>query len=84
MFETDTFKSIYSCARDFQPAVVVEEIDDRGEVYETLNVEKKKTKASKYLPGERLLLKLNKQKKQKNMLDVNKITNSLQNVLQMF
>jgi hypothetical protein len=83
MFETDRFKSIYNTSRDFQPAVVVEAIDDRGEIYETLKVEKK-DKASKYLPGERLLLKLNKQKQEKQHMPVHKITTSLQNLLKIF
>lgn len=89
MFETDKFKSIYACKKEFAPAVVIEEVCDDGSIVETLKIEKKATKGSKYLPGERLLLTLNKNKykhkqKSKQSIDINKITNSVQNLLQIF
>ena len=88
---SNQFKSIYSCERQFTPAVVIEEEDeDTGEIYE--RVEKvAKVKKSRYLPGERLMLKLNKQKekellkhKQKNSASVDMVSKSLQNVLKIF
>ena len=85
----DKFRSIFACQKEFTPAVVVEEIDEDGNVYEELKIKKKKPKASKYLPGQRLLLKLNKQKHDKNKLkpntpDMNKITKSVNNLLKIF
>ena len=88
---SNAFKSIYSSERQFAPAVVIEEEDeDTGEVYE--RVEKvAKVNKSRYLPGERLMLKLNKQKekellkhKQKKTANVDMISKSLQNVLNIF
>ena len=56
--------SIFSPVRTFTPAVAVEVIDDDGEIYTEMEpVEpKSKKKVNRYLPGERLLLKLHKQK----------------------
>jgi len=90
MFDTK-FKSIYSCNREFIPAVIVEEIDDDGNIHEALKIGKKKPRAPKYLPGERLLLKLNKQKQKKkhdriksDQIDINKIKTSVHNLLKIF
>ena len=81
------FQSIFSCKRQFEPAVVVEEIDEDGQVFEELKPIKKK-KEPKYLPGERLLLKLNKQNKPKKKepvhIDIGKVSTSIRNVLKLF
>ena len=81
------FQSIFSCKRQFEPAVVVEEIDEDGQVFEELKPIKKK-KGPKYLPGERLLLKLNKQNKPKKKepvhIDIDKVSTSISNVLKLF
>ncbi len=81
------FKSIFSCKRQFEPAVVVEEIDEDGQVFEELKPIKKKKKGPKYLPGERLLLKLNKQNKPKKdpaHMDIDKVSISISNMLKLF
>ena len=56
--------SIFCPVRKFTPAVAVEMIDEDGEMYtEMEEVQKKsKKKVNRYLPGERLLLSLHKQK----------------------
>jgi hypothetical protein len=82
------FQSIFSCKRQFEPAVVVEEIDEDGQVFEELKPVQKKKKGPKYLPGERLLLKLNKQNKEKKkdpvQIDIDKVSTSISNVLKLF
>ena len=82
------FQSIFSCKRQFEPAVVVEDIDEDGQVFEELKPLKKKKKGPKYLPGERLLLKLNKQNKEKKKspvhIDIDKVSTSIKNVLKLF
>jgi hypothetical protein len=87
----DKFRRIFSCQKELTSAVGVEEIDEDGNIYEELKIEKKKPKVPKYLPGQRLLLKLNKQKhdrikldQKSNTPDVNKITNSVNNLLNIF
>jgi hypothetical protein len=71
--------SIFCTNREFVPAKVVEEIDDHGEVHEVLK-QIKKEKKSKYLPGQRLLLKLNKEQMPPSNLSMK----SIQNVMKMF
>ncbi len=66
--------SMFKCIRDFIPASeCVEEPDENGEV-------KIIRKKSKYLPGEKLLLKLNKNQN-KNQIDIDKIASSLKRVI---
>ena len=80
------FNSIFSPRRIFEPAVVVNEITEDGEIEEVLKPKQKKK--DKYLPGERLLVKLNKenqnQKEKKILIDEDKIMKSLNNMLKLF
>ena len=64
---SDSFKSIFSPTSTFKPAEIVEEIDDDGEVYETVIEKKKSKKKSKYLPGEKMLKNINKTKLKKKV-----------------
>ena len=81
---------IYKSSSAYTPAEIVKEVDDdTGEVYETLEPIKKQIKKSKYLPGERLLLNINKTKnKQRSKVaeyrDLSKINNSITNLLKIF
>jgi hypothetical protein len=60
--EKHHFTSMFNTARSFTPAVVVEEVNDDGYVEEVMKpVRMESTK--KYLPGERLLLKLDKERR---------------------
>ena len=87
--KSQKFKSIFSTASSFTPAEIVEEVADNGEVYETLEPIKKQIKKSEYLPGERLLLNINKTKnKQRSKVaeyrNLSKINNSITNLLKIF
>ena len=91
----NNFRSIYKSESSYTPAEIVKEVDaDTGEVYEILEPIKKEVKKSKYLPGEKMLLNINKAKnKQKSKvanedrssLKINKsINNSIFNLLKIF
>jgi hypothetical protein len=84
------FKSMYATKREFTPAVVVEaEDEDTGEIFTVLE-KVVKPKKRKYLPGERLMLKLNKQKEKERETQREKqrhgktVQTSLHNVLGLF
>ena len=76
------FHSMFSSKRDFAPAKVV--MEDEQEV--VVPIEKKKKKEVRWLPGERLLIKLSKDKKKKieRQVDMQQIENSMQNILRLF
>ena len=80
---------IYKSSSAYTPAEIVKEVDDdTGEVYEILEPIKKKINRM-YLPGERLLLNINKTKnKQRSKVaeyrDLSKINNSITNLLKIF
>lgn len=86
--------SIFCPVYDFTPAVPVEVIDDDGEVHEEMQkVSKKGKRHLRYLPGERLLLRLSREKQKKQMkknnvkvqdIDVDTISKSVSNLLKSF
>jgi len=66
----------FNCKSYFQPEVCP--ISDQ--VPESIKIQKK----VKYLPGEKLLIKLNKVKKKKDNIDIERITKSLNRVISSF
>jgi len=73
---TTESNGFFNCKSYFQPVVEVCPISD------PIPEDVKKKEEVKYLPGERLLIKLNKEKqKKKNNIDVERITQSLQRIL---
>jgi hypothetical protein len=74
---------MFSAKRQFQPYVepeIVQEADDNSVII-------RPTKRNKYLPGERLLMRLNKDKKtaeakmEDKKIDIDRIANSLSRIL---
>ena len=87
--QTNSFKSIFAVASNFEPATVEEVVDaETGEIYNELKIEKPKPK-KKYLPGQRLLKRLAKDsKKNKDMdkekLNMEQLEHSIAHVLRLF
>ena len=80
-------KSIFTCRSSFTPYVPPQEqISLQDNIPESVKDEKKKDGGVKYLPGERLLIKLGNQrkKKKKKTLDVDRVAQSLSRVLSTF
>ena len=75
-------QSIFTCRSSFTPYVPPQEqISLQDHVPQSVKEEKKKDGGVEYLPGERLLIKLGKQKKKKKSLDVDRVAQSLSRVL---
>lgn len=71
--------SVFCCRSSFTPKPVITLLDP---IPESVKEERKKDKGFVYLPGERLLLSLSKQKpKAKIPLDVDRLSESLNRVL---
>ena len=79
-------QSLFTCRSSFTPHVPPQElISLQDHVPESVKEEKKKDGGVEYLPGERLLIKLGKQRKKKpKTLDVDRVTRSLSRVLSNF
>ena len=87
--QTNTFKSIFTVASNFEPATVEEVVDaETGEIYNELKIEKPKPKKPRYLPGQKLLKRLAKDKKNKDMdkekLNMAQLEHSIAHVLRLF
>ena len=78
-------QNIFTCRSSFTPYVPPQEqISLQDHVPESVKEEKKKDGGVEYLPGERLLIKLGKQRKKKKTLDVDRVSKSLSRVLSIF
>jgi hypothetical protein len=84
-------ESIFTCRSSFTPYVPPQEIISlQDHVPQSVKEEKKKDGDIEYLPGERLLIKLAKQRKKekgktpKPRLDVDRVAKSLSRVLSTF
>ena len=78
-------QSIFTCRSSFTPYVPPQEqISLQDHVPQSVKEEKKKDGGVEYLPGERLLIKLGKQRKKKKNLDVDRVAQSLSRVLSIF
>ena len=82
----DEGDGFFNCNSQFIPFQEICPLEDN--VPEAIKIEKKKNNGINYLPGERLLIKLNKEKRKKknngrkaNNLDVERITSSLGRML---
>ena len=53
-------KGIFASAITVEPIIVQQQVQDDGHVEEVITVAPKKERANKYLPGERLLKRINK------------------------
>ena len=88
--QTNTFKSIFTVASNFEPATVEEVVDaETGDIYNELKIEKKTKKTPKYLPGQRLLRKLTKdakknKEKESEMLNMEQLEQTVAHVLRLF
>jgi hypothetical protein len=88
----DECQNIFTCRSSFTPYVPPEEkISLQDHIPESVREEKKKSGGVEYLPGERLLIQLGKQRqkthktKQKTKtLDIERVTQSLSRVLATF
>jgi hypothetical protein len=77
-------QNIFTCRSSFTPFVApVEQISLQDHVPESVKQEKKKSGGIEYLPGERLLIKLAKQRK-KEKIDIDRVTQSMSRVLATF
>ena len=78
--------NIFTCRSSFTPYIPPQElISLQDHVPQSVKEEKKKDGGVEYLPGERLLIKLGKQrKKKKQTLDVDRVAKSLSRVLSTF
>jgi hypothetical protein len=77
--------SIFTCRSSFTPYVPPEErISLQDHVPESIKEEKKKCDGVVYLPGERLLIQLAKQRRKKDKIDMTRITQSMSRVLSTF
>jgi hypothetical protein len=93
-YQDNDASSIFTCKSSFTPYVPEEKLSMDDHVPESVREEKKKDNGVEYLPGERLLIKLGKQReKEKNSgsikhskvpTDVDRITKSLSRVLSNF
>ena len=79
--QDESVKHAFSCSSRFTPYVEPEPMDPEPAEYKAM---KKRDGGIEYLPGERLLIELGKQKKKKKKIDVKKITESLGRVLASF
>ena len=79
-------QNIFTCRSSFTPYVPPQEqISLQDHVPQSVKEERKKDGGIEYLPGERLLIKLGKQrKKKKQSLDVDRVAESLSRVLSTF
>jgi hypothetical protein len=88
-------ENIFTCRSSFTPYIPPpEQISLQDHVPEAVKEEKKKDGGIEYLPGERLLIKLGKQRKKekgsgfasnrKSRLDVDRVSESLSRVLSTF
>ena len=84
----DERQNIFTCRSSFTPYVPPEEkISLQDHIPESVREDKKKSGGVEYLPGERLLIQLGKQrqKKQKTKtVDIERVTQSLSRVLATF
>jgi len=76
-------QNIFTCRSSFTPYVPPQEqISLQDHTPESVKEERKKDGGVEYLPGERLLIKLGKQrKKKKKSLDIDRVSKSLSRVL---
>jgi hypothetical protein len=76
-------ENAFTCKSSFTPyAPPVEQISLQDHIPESVKEEKKKDKGIEYLPGERLLIKIGKQRnKASKAVDVDRISKSLSRVL---
>jgi hypothetical protein len=78
-------ESIFTCRSAFTPVPKAEPISLQDHIPESVKEERKKDGGVEYLPGERLLIKLGKQKKKAApKLDVDRISKSLSRLLKDF
>ena len=88
-YQDNDTDSIFRCRSSFTPYVPEEKLSMDDHIPESVKEERKKKGQVEYLPGERLLIKLGKQReKEKNSnavsnksIDVDRITQSLSRVL---
>jgi hypothetical protein len=81
----DQENSIFTCRSSFTPYVPPEErISLQDHIPDSIKEEKKKSDGIVYLPGERLLIQLAKQRRKKDKIDMNRITQSMSRVLSTF
>ena len=87
--------NIFTCKSNFTPYIPpAEKISLQDKIPDSVKEEKKKNKGVEYLPGERLLIQLHKQRKKENKredkeredrrennMDVDRITSSLSRIL---
>jgi hypothetical protein len=75
-------ENAFTCRSSFTPYVPpVEQISLQDHIPESVKEEKKKDGGVEYLPGERLLIKIGKQRKKAPKLDVDRLSKSLSRVL---
>ena len=80
-------QSIFTCRSSFTPYAPPQELVSlQDNIPESVKEEKKKDGGVEYLPGERLLIKLGKQRKKKKSktFDVDRVAQSLSRVLSTF
>ena len=85
--------SIFTCKSSFTPYIPPEEkISLQDNIPDSVKEEKKENNDVEYLPGERLLIQLHKQRKKvkkdedkrENNLDIDRVTESLSRVFKRF
>ena len=88
----DVENDIFTSKSSFRPYIpMVPQISLEDHVPDIEKIERKKNNDTKFLPGEKLLIKLEKQKQKqkkkkghKNNIDIERIQNSLTRVLKVF
>jgi hypothetical protein len=75
-------ENTFTCRSSFSPYVPpVEQISLEDNIPESVKEERKKSNGIEYLPGEKLLIQIAKQRKKARTIDVDRISKSLSRVL---